>query len=422
MSYVETPDGVRLRLCDRGRGGGTFVLVHGWKQSHRLFDPAIAGLAEPHRVTAYDQRGMGESDKPRSRYDFDELAGDLGFVLNVLDLEDVTLVGWSMGCTVSLAYMSSGGARVARLVLMNGPLRLTPAPGFPFGLDPERLDGYIGDLARNWPLNERAFAAESLLEPNTERVDWLAGAALETQLDVALKLVREQARLDLRGGPRAARRPRTRRLRPARALVAAQARRLDRRARAARRARDLRAQRALPTARGGRALLRRHRGLRRPHEPAPPIDTREEGVPNERLPAALADRSRAGDRTRDHVVPDRRVNLVPNVGIVLGDDAVLVVDTGMGPANGRLSLEAARRLGGDRRLFLTLTHFHPEHGFGAQSFADEATMSTTVRRQRSSRRTGASSSRCSASWDRRSRSSSPTSRWSSPTDVQRDET
>lgn len=75
-----------------------------------------------------------------------------------------------------------------------------------------------------------------------------------------------------------------------------------------------------------------------------------------------------------HVVPDRRVNLVPNVGIVLGDDAILVVDTGMGPANGRLSLEAARRLGGDRRLFLTLTHFHPEHGFGAQSFADEATI------------------------------------------------
>lgn len=75
-----------------------------------------------------------------------------------------------------------------------------------------------------------------------------------------------------------------------------------------------------------------------------------------------------------HVIPDRRINLVPNVGIVLGDDAVLVVDTGMGPANGRLSLEAGRRLGGDRRLYLTLTHFHPEHGFGAQSFVDEATI------------------------------------------------
>jgi glyoxylase-like metal-dependent hydrolase (beta-lactamase superfamily II) len=75
-----------------------------------------------------------------------------------------------------------------------------------------------------------------------------------------------------------------------------------------------------------------------------------------------------------HVIPDRRVNLVPNVGIVEGNTGVLVVDTGMGPANGRLVLEAARRRGGDRRLYLTLTHFHPEHGFGAQSFVDGATI------------------------------------------------
>ena len=198
MSYVQTPDGVRLRLCDRGRGGRTFVLVHGWKQSHRLFDPAIARLAEQHRAVAFDLRGMGESDKPNSRYDFDELAGDLAFVLDTLDLDDVTLVGWSMGCTVSLTHMRSGAPRVGRLVLVNGPLRLTRTDDFPYGLEEERLDGYVDDLARSWPLNERAFAAESLLEQDPEHVDWLVRIAGQTQLDVALRLVREQAKLDLR--------------------------------------------------------------------------------------------------------------------------------------------------------------------------------------------------------------------------------
>jgi glyoxylase-like metal-dependent hydrolase (beta-lactamase superfamily II) len=72
------------------------------------------------------------------------------------------------------------------------------------------------------------------------------------------------------------------------------------------------------------------------------------------------------------LIPDRRVPLVPNVGIVLGDDAVLVVDTAMGPANGRLVLDTARSLAGSRRLLLTVTHFHPEHGFGAQAFAGAA--------------------------------------------------
>src|SRR5688500_14125362 len=72
------------------------------------------------------------------------------------------------------------------------------------------------------------------------------------------------------------------------------------------------------------------------------------------------------------VFPDRRVNLVPNVGVALGDEAALVVDTGMGPRNGDVVLSEARRLAGGRRLVLTLTHFHPEHGFGAQTFVDEA--------------------------------------------------
>ena len=72
------------------------------------------------------------------------------------------------------------------------------------------------------------------------------------------------------------------------------------------------------------------------------------------------------------VIPDRRVPLVPNVGIVVGDDAVLVVDAGMGPENGQRVLEAAREKAGSRRLLLTLTHFHPEHAFGAQAFVGEA--------------------------------------------------
>ncbi|MGE3875041.1 MAG: MBL fold metallo-hydrolase [Parvibaculaceae bacterium] len=75
-----------------------------------------------------------------------------------------------------------------------------------------------------------------------------------------------------------------------------------------------------------------------------------------------------------HVIGDRRVPLVPNIGIVLGDEAALVVDTGMGPQNGRKVLDVARRLARGKRLILTLTHFHPEHGFGAQAFKDEATI------------------------------------------------
>lgn len=75
-----------------------------------------------------------------------------------------------------------------------------------------------------------------------------------------------------------------------------------------------------------------------------------------------------------HVIPDRRVDLVPNVGIVVGEDAVLVVDTAMGSRNAQLVLDAARELADGRRLLLTITHFHPEHGYGAHVFRPEATI------------------------------------------------
>ena len=68
------------------------------------------------------------------------------------------------------------------------------------------------------------------------------------------------------------------------------------------------------------------------------------------------------------IIPDNSVPMVPNVGIVVGSKSVLVIDTGMGPRNGAVVAEAARKLAGDRVLYLVTTHFHPEHDLGAQAF------------------------------------------------------
>ncbi|MFD7663796.1 MBL fold metallo-hydrolase [Streptomyces sp. NPDC059788] len=73
------------------------------------------------------------------------------------------------------------------------------------------------------------------------------------------------------------------------------------------------------------------------------------------------------------VIPDEGVRLVPNIGIIGGRDAVLVVDTGMGTRNAEAVLEFAADHARGRRLYLTSTHFHPEHAFGAQAFAGAAT-------------------------------------------------
>ena len=73
------------------------------------------------------------------------------------------------------------------------------------------------------------------------------------------------------------------------------------------------------------------------------------------------------------VVPNRHLDLVPNIGVIGGTHSVLVVETGMGPRNAEKVLTFAAGYANGRRLYLTTTHFHPEHAFGAQVFAGEAT-------------------------------------------------
>ncbi|HZS50539.1 MAG TPA: MBL fold metallo-hydrolase [Bryobacterales bacterium] len=58
----------------------------------------------------------------------------------------------------------------------------------------------------------------------------------------------------------------------------------------------------------------------------------------------------------------------PNIGIVVGSRATLVVDTGMGRRNGALVAREAAKLGKHPLLYLTTTHFHPEHAAGEPGF------------------------------------------------------
>lgn len=73
--------------------------------------------------------------------------------------------------------------------------------------------------------------------------------------------------------------------------------------------------------------------------------------------------------SRVWAIPDGSAPLVPNVGIVVGSKAVLVVDTGMGARNAQTVLkEVARVSGGPKPIYIVTTHFHPEHDMGAHAF------------------------------------------------------
>jgi glyoxylase-like metal-dependent hydrolase (beta-lactamase superfamily II) len=69
-----------------------------------------------------------------------------------------------------------------------------------------------------------------------------------------------------------------------------------------------------------------------------------------------------------HVIPDNGVSLVPNVGIVVGSKATLVIDTGLGTRNGATVMREVAKVSRNTELYLVTTHVHPEHDLGAGAF------------------------------------------------------
>src|ERR1700676_3787067 len=62
-----------------------------------------------------------------------------------------------------------------------------------------------------------------------------------------------------------------------------------------------------------------------------------------------------------YVIPDNNVGLVPNVGIVVGSRATLVIDPGLGRRNGETVLREVAKVSRNANIFIASTHFHPEH-------------------------------------------------------------
>jgi pimeloyl-ACP methyl ester carboxylesterase len=120
MAFVETRDGTKLFVKDWG-SGPPVVLIHGWPVNADMWEYQMPYLASQGlRTVAYDRRGFGRSDQPWSGYDYDTFADDLSSVLDHLSLEQVTLVGFSMGGGEIARFLSRHGkGRIAKAVLVS---------------------------------------------------------------------------------------------------------------------------------------------------------------------------------------------------------------------------------------------------------------------------------------------------------------
>ncbi len=120
MPYLEIKDGTELYFNDWGTGEPV-VLIHGWPLSSAMWEHQAMFLVQNgYRVIAYDRRGFGKSSQPYTGHNYDRLADDLAELMTALDLQNVALVGFSMGGGEVVRYLSRHAAsRVSKAVLVS---------------------------------------------------------------------------------------------------------------------------------------------------------------------------------------------------------------------------------------------------------------------------------------------------------------
>lgn len=158
----ENSGAIDLYYEDLGHGQPV-VLIHGWPLSAQAWEKQTLALLEAgYRVITYDRRGFGRSSKPSTGYDYDTLTSDLDRLLTTLDLQDATLVGFSMGGGEVARYLGRhGSARVSKAVFMAAiPPFLYKAADNPQGVDAGVFDDIKARLRKDRP----CFLGEFLLD------------------------------------------------------------------------------------------------------------------------------------------------------------------------------------------------------------------------------------------------------------------
>ncbi len=103
MAMFKTNDGAGIHYEVTGEGK-PIVLLHGWDQSSKAFCENVPVLSQKYKVIAIDLRGHGESENVTYGYRISRLSMDVKQLLDYLEVENATMLGWSMGCSVLWGY------------------------------------------------------------------------------------------------------------------------------------------------------------------------------------------------------------------------------------------------------------------------------------------------------------------------------
>ena len=196
-------NGVNINVEDI-ETGTPIVFIHGWALNHNMFEYQFTELPKHgYRCIGIDLRGFGDSDKPWDGYNYDTMTDDVRAVFDTLNLDNATLVGFSMGGAIAVHYMSRHqGFGISKLVLIGAAAPcLTKRDDFPYGVDKTAVDELIRQTYEDRPSMLKNFSEVLFANPqklSTEFKIWNLGLGLTASAYAIIQCAIESRDADLR--------------------------------------------------------------------------------------------------------------------------------------------------------------------------------------------------------------------------------
>ncbi len=161
VTSAHLPGGLKLPYVEQGdQLGAPVVLLHGYTDSWRSFEPLLRHLPRSIHAFAVTQRGHGDADRPASGYGLEQFTADLAAFMDTVTLEAAVIVGSSSGGYIAQRFAIEHPERALGLVLIGAPRSLRDKPGISqFSDATARLSDPID------PVFVREFVESTLVRP-----------------------------------------------------------------------------------------------------------------------------------------------------------------------------------------------------------------------------------------------------------------
>ena len=188
-----------IAYTDSGHGEHVLLFIHGIMMSRAVWQEQVAYFSTKYRVLAVDLYGFGESTGEFRDSSFEDHALNLFELLQELGISKTTLIGWSMGGSISLVFAHLYLDFVQRMVIVDSTPQLLLSEDFPHAIPPGAAADLMQALESDPHAGASAFVGMQIVEEHCEQQrDLLLSVVMKTDWRTALATFRSSSQRDLR--------------------------------------------------------------------------------------------------------------------------------------------------------------------------------------------------------------------------------